>query len=459
MSRLIRSGFLFAMFGFGLATPVFSQSYKELIGYNALLAEKGGALEDGAGLRVLQPEAPQGGNYMPGSGAQFTGKSITNGTPGGSTGSSSHATGVAFRFYGNTVGIAPGIADITGYDANDYIDRVLGVELGGDPLAQGFDVGNHSYIDDGLTNAETTDVLQRFDFLINRDDTVMAVGVNNGAGNTTPDLLSPSYNAIAVGRSDGGHSRGETTSYGLGRFKPDIVAPEVNVSLATPIVAGAAAVLKHAAAGTGASQNEVIKSMLFAGATKEEFASWNRSTTQPIDEVYGFGEVNILHSYHIFEGGVFTGSTTDPVANVNHYGWDNGDFDGTNDLYYDFKIEDGRSVTELSAALVWNIEVTDSDPDTAIFNATTSLANLDLELFDSTGSFLGLIVDSSLSTAYNLEHIYLTDLAAGDYTFKISGDSAVNYGFSWRITTVPEPSSFALFGLVAFGLISRRRRN
>ena len=435
------------------------QAYKDAVGYNDLLAEKGGALEDGTGLRVTQPEALSGGNYMPNvNDSQFAGKTITNGTPGGSNGASSHATGVGRTFYGNVNSMTPGISDITGYNANDYLGRVLGFNSGGDPLAQGFDVGNHSYIGNGLTDAQETDLLQRFDFVINRDNTLMFVGTNNGSGNSQPDLMAPSYNAVTVGRTDGNHARGATSGYGTPRIKPDIVAPASTTSGATPIVASAGALLRDAGAGSNAEQNEVIKAMLFAGATKEEFPTWDRTTTRPIDDVFGFGEVNILNSYHIFEGGEFDGQTSNPTSDSGPMGWDYGMFDGTNPLFYDFEIGPGTHVTELSAALVWNIDVVDNNPDTAIFDATTSLANLDLELYDSTGTFLGSLVDSSLSTDYNLEHIYLNDLAAGNYTFRISGDLATDFGFAWRISTIPEPTGGLLVtGLIGIGLLYRRR--
>ena len=160
--------------------------------------------------------------------------------------------------------------------------------------------------------------------------------------------------------------------------------------------------------------------------------------------MYGFGELNILNSYHIWEGGEFAASTSDPTSNVDLFGWDYGNFNGTDDLFYDFEIFVGQTAAELSAVLVWNIDVIDSNPSSGVFDASTVLADLDLELYDSTGSFMGSLLDSSLSTEYNHEHIYLKDLPPGNYTFRISGDLAVDYGFSWRIKAVPDPlSSFA----------------
>ena len=442
-----------------LPSFVHAQAWKEAVGYNALLAEKGAALENGTGVRVMQPEASSAGSYMPNA-ALFPGVTFSDGSSDPpSAGSTGHATGVGFSFYGST-SMASGITDVTGYNGGHYLFGVLGATtptLVIDPPAQGFDVGNHSYILGGASDEDIIDRVQRFDYVINRDNTVMVVATNNGSGSATPAMLAPSMNAITVGRTDGNHARGPTLAYGPGRLKPDIVAPASSTSGATPLVSSAAALLREASEGTNAIHNEVIKANLFAGATKEEFASWDRTTTRPIDEVFGFGELNIYNSYHILEGGEFAVATSDPSTNIGYMGWDYGDFNGTDDLYYDFEILAGNPATELSAALVWNNNVIDNDPS-ILFDPEDSIANLDLELFDSSGSFLGSLVDSSLSTTYNYEHLYLTHLDPGNYTFRVSGDIATDYGFSWRITAVPEPSSLMLLSCLALGGLVHRRR-
>ena len=351
-----------------------------------------------------------------------------------------------------------GISNITGYDANDYIFNWLNALSGNDlNSTPAFDVGNHSYVGNGLTTAQAEDILERFDFVINRDNTVMVVGANNGSTSATPQVLTPSYNAIAVGRSDGLHSQSLTSVYGAPRFATSIVVPSAGAtSFSTPVVGSAAALLKHAGAGTDFIQNEVIRATLFAGATKDEFASWDRTSTRPMDEVFGFGELNIFNSYQIFEGGQFEGSTTDPSSNINNQGWDYGNFDGSKDLFYDFSIGSGGNAS-LSAVLSWNMDIVDVNSGIA-FDAERNLADLNLELFDSSGTFLGTLLDASNGSAYNNEHIFFEGLDAGDYTFRISGNSATDFGFSWNIQSVPEPSSAALLGLGALAILSRRRR-
>ncbi len=447
----------------------FAQTWQDDIGFTQLRNEIGGELENGEGVTVQVTEAPLGnGNYMPDSGnSQFSGKTIVNGSPGGN-GTSGHSNSVATTFFSNieSRSISSGITDITVFDANDYLNRVLfRNQTGGDPLAQGFEIGNHSYIIGNADDAAVVDLMQRFDFLINRDNSVMVGGVNNGSGNNTPELWAPSMNSIAVGRSDGNHSRGVTNAYQPGRFKPDIVAPGFNpingsqgTSFATPKVSGAAAILLEQGRGTNATQNEVIRALLFAGATKEEFADWDRTTTRPIDEVYGFGELNIYNSYHINGGGEFDGSTSAPSDEIGLMGWDYGDFDGSNQLFYNFTIEEGMFASELSAALTWNTDITDTNASVDVFTPVAELSDLNLALYDSTDSFLGSLVDSSESTLYNHEHIFLNFLDAGTYTFAISGDSATDFGLAWRITSIPEPTCGVLFGLAVLTIVRRRRR-
>lgn len=440
----------------------FGQAYKALVGFDALVDEKGAALEDGSGLLVMMAEAqsPAGsGNfYLDQDHAEFTGKSFTEAS--GTSGVSNHATSVGRYFFGDTTSMSAGITDISMYGADDYLGNVLGYNSGVDPSAQGFDIGNHSYVgraSAGFTAAVAEDLLERFDFVINRDNTIMVVGADNI--NTTPRVLAPSYNAITVGLSNGDHSTTMTPNYGPSRYATHIVVPSLTLtSQATPVVTSAAAILREAGSGTNFEQNEVIRSTLFAGATKDEFASWDRTATRPMDEVFGFGELNILNSYHIFEGGEFDGTTSEPTSNVGDFGWDNGSFDGTNDVYYGFSI-DPTGYVDVSAVLSWNMEITDTNPG-AGFTASRSLADLNLELFDSSGTFLGSLLDASNGTDYNNEHIFFQGLEAGDYTFRVSGDLAVGYGFSWMIVNaVPEPSSLMVLGMLSVGLISRRRRS
>lgn len=446
---------------------------KSAIDYDDLVVEYGGSLETGTGINVLQVEAPLGGGvYMPDvANAEFNLKTIANGTVPPVAGPSSHATHVGRHFYGNTTSIAPGITSITGVLLDDFIDNDLGILSGGEPTPQGFHVSNHSYVGNFANAASKTNALRRFDYVINRDDTVAVVGANNNASNTAPDLWSHSYNAISVGRSDGLHSFGETTVYGAGRSTPNIVVPMQGTgfnftSYATPVVAGSAAILKQAAGFDGfgnslnGGHNETVKAMLFAGATKGEFPGWAKTTTRPVDDVFGFGELNTYNSYKILEGGEHAPfqNVNFPTANLGTRGWDFGTYNNAV-LHFNFEIGSGQQLTELSAALTWNVDVFDTNPNPLIFSPNHQLANMDLELFDSTGTFLGSVIQQSLSTVYNFEHIYLNSpLNSGKYTFRLSSTSPVDYGFAWRMTVVPEPSSWGLVLIAMCAWKMRRRR-
>jgi len=447
------------------ATQSLGQGYQSRIGYDALVAEFGNSLESGMGLRVFMPEGELGGNYMPNtSHPQFLGKTFVNGTIPQVAQASSHASNVGLHLYGSTDSIAPGITHITGASADDFALRYTGFLTGGEPLPQGFHVSNHSYIGNIGSLAIKANLLNRFDYIINRDNTIAVVGANNGAANSTPDLWSHSFNAITVGRSDGLHSYGSTTVYGAGRTRPDIVVPMQDTgfnftSYATPVVGASAAILQQAAGfdsggkALAGGQNQVIRSLLFAGATKEEFPAWSKSPTRPIDTTYGFGELNIYDSYKMLEAGrVSATKNTDFVSSsIGSMGWDFNQFSGS-DLYYNFEIRPGQELAELSAALVWNVDVYNSSSTPGIFIPDHRLSNLELELFHSNGSFLNTLLQASHSSVYNYEHIYLTDpLSTGKYTFRIRGDLPVEYGFAWRMSfdfaTTPEPSSLSLLTL------------
>ena len=170
------------------------------------------------------------------------------------------------------------------------------------------------------SNSTTSDVavLRRLDYVINRENVLVVVGQSNGNSTTLPKLLGQSYNALSVGRSDGNHAHGFTTDDGSGRIKPEIVSPNTATSWATPTVGSAAALLLETAIVEGnadAEENETVRALLMAGATKLEFVDvWDRTTSRPLDDHYGAGELNIYRSYQILASGQQAASDTADVA-------------------------------------------------------------------------------------------------------------------------------------------------
>jgi hypothetical protein len=462
MRFLAKSLLVAAMLSSLLSTPqrVVGQAYKDEVGFTRLAAEVGPSLVNGDGVNVGIVEARVGGNYLvnPAS-SQFAGKTIIDGS-GLTSEISGHANAVAIRQFGNMGSMTPGVTTITNYEANDWVGRILGNAAGVAPAPQPFSVMNHSYIGNGYSTAEAVEINRRIDFLAERDNITHTVGLNNGTGNI-PQIFGQSYNTIVVGRSDGNHSAGLTTLNGAGRVKPDIVAPQTTVSNAAPIVSSAAILLRAqgaAAGNTDAIHNEVTKAVLMAGATKTEFSSWANTSTRPLDERYGVGELNIYNSYRIMEAGEIDGLLTDPPANANLLGWDYGEnINSGEELFYNFDLD---RIAEASFLLTWNAQISDSGGD--LDYDTLELTDLNMRLYDSTGSFAASIVGESLSTVDNVEHLYFTDLAAGRYTLGVSGlaGPSTDFGLAWRITAVPEPSSVAL--LAMFGslyVVRRSRRN
>lgn len=469
-----------------VAVPV-AADWREDIGFYQLQAELGASTPTGAGVNVSLAEAPRGddGVFLPDTTTpNFSGKSVTVASPFVS-GFSGHATGVAELFFSNNDSIAPGVTNIAAYDANNFLNEQLGlfegeVQVNREPTAQPYAVQNHSWI----SNAEVpaaTNLAQRLDYVVNRDNVLAIAGTNNGT--TLPSLLVHSYNAISVGVSDGEHGFGNTTFNGPGRPRPDIVAPhglnapdgtviiESQTSSATPMVSSAAAMLHEYAAANrvNATNVQVMRATLMAGATKEEFASWDRTETRPIDEQFGAGELNVYNSFKILEGGEFDGVMasevgTTPLTPVGLFGFDHNDPASLDEPFlYQFEVPEGEVLNDFSVFLQWNIDIADTLSDPDAFNPSIDpalgggLANLDLHLFDSSDN----LIDRSISAVDNFEHLYLSGLTAGLYTLEVSGDRAVEYGLAWRaasVVAVPEPGSVALLAISVMGIGFKRRR-
>jgi hypothetical protein len=188
-------------------------------------------------------EASLSGEYIPMTdlpdfaGKQFEFRSVVRGN-------SWHATTVAQTFFGLSNSLAPGINHIEVYDANPYISTGFlnagSSNLNPNVSPQNSRVGNHSWISNGTDMNGTLDILERQDWVVERDDYIQVVGVNNADVNTNPNtnpLMSNAMNVIAVGRSDGLHATntvpldGPYTGY---RVRPELVAPMGATSWSTP---------------------------------------------------------------------------------------------------------------------------------------------------------------------------------------------------------------------------------
>jgi hypothetical protein len=463
----------------GLArSPASAQTWQDATDYTKLKSRLGASTPTGAGGAISLVEAqtsssgtPPNAYYIDTSLAEFTAASdpfglalnLTDGTGNMLNGNSSHATfTVGQNYFGNSASMAPGANNVTIYEVNDWLSSKLNYEGMGPPQVPAFRVQNHSWIANTLGNdSQDLAAIRRFDYLIETTELTGVVGANNNNNPAAllahPHVMVHSYNSIVVGRPDGSHSRGQTTSfYGAGRFKPDIVAPGSFTSIATARVSSAATLLHETGVGTDAVRSETMKAILLAGATKQEFDDWvdpttgavnpwNRTATRPLDDVFGAGELNIYNSYLSQLGGKQSASLTVPSTAVGSYGYDyqNRKAEAVGDLFYKFNVASGSTATELSIVLAWNAEITDTNPGSP-FVPQESLQNLDMRLYTAAENVFSEPLDplrGSVSTTDNVEHIYLTNLAPGTYTLKVSGAANWDYGLAWRMSTLfDEPS-------------------
>jgi hypothetical protein len=405
-----------------LITAAFAD-YKDTIRHTELLTQlnlRGISVPTGTGVSVTQVEAPEATNtYMPNTAdSQFAGKTITDQTGGGAN--SGHATTVGKNLYGNTTSIAPSITSIDVYNANDWINSGW---YTGTPPTENNPLQNHSWV----TWFQDNNAPRRMDYAVNRDGFLPIAGINNSDfGNQStpsdiPDTYGSMYNGITVGVSDGTHRNGTTSYDGSGRVKPEIVTPSSYTSFATPYVTAAAAILiESAGSDTAAKDQLTLKATLLAGADKSPFASWDQTTTRPIDDAYGAGQLDVYENYFIQQAGQQTVGSS-----IDERGWNLTTLARRGSDDYDITVPSGFKLRNLSALVTWNRTVSSN-----FFS--TSLANISLTLIDSSST-----IQSSDSAVDNIEHIWRDSsnaLSAGNYTLTVahSANSTVDYALAWR---------------------------
>ena len=437
--------------------------YEDDTGFTSLAARLGSSLPTGSGISVSMVESgtaylPQAGSGTFAGSGVFSGKSFT--AKSGASGLSLHAERVAYHFCGpytdsgsGWATMSPDIGLVDVYESSSFIDNGF-LRPGATntaPLTELRSLQNHSWIlyADAAKASLYNDLLRRLDFAINRDGFLCLAGVNNGAAEKTPELMASAYNALAVGLSNGNHSRGGTSAFvdGPGRLKPEITVPIDATSWATPYTASAAALLRQRSTGTGspqATRPQLLKAILLAGATKDEFPFWSKSAQTPLDAITGAGELNIDLSDAIMAGGEQVPNLAGPLPSM---AWDFHQLSAGNTADYLLRVPAGEAGTELSAFLVWHRTLT--DPAGGGFNLTPDPLvdfNLSLDLLPSDGGE-PVNIDVSTSTLYNLEHVWKRSLPAGTYRLRVSRGSgtAREFAIAWRLSTVgylPELSAF-----------------
>jgi hypothetical protein len=418
--------FLLLISLFFLPPSLLLGDWRDEIGYTRLKLLAEAELPTSPTQGISQVEAPASGNYAPDiNNTNFTGKSFT--LKSGSSGTSDHASNVATYFYGNSTSLLTGILQADIYEANAWLGSgfLKTGSFGQSPAIESRAVQNHSWI--GPTFSSATEAGKRLDYAIDRDGFVCVVGENNGNSTVLPELLGQSYHTISVGLVNGAHSAGFTTIDTTGRIKPDIVAPEGATSYATSMVSSSAALL-HSKIGTslsGANKPRVIKALLLASATKDTVASWQNTSSRPLDLRYGAGELNINHAYNALRAGSAAPSST---TSVNSRGWSADSVSSQSSKTYFFSISQGSNPTPFCAALTWHRALSG-------FNYSTStMQNLSLRLYQASGFTLGNVIAESLSPVDNVELVYQSALPAGRYAIVVGSTSSSNtaYGLAWH---------------------------
>ncbi len=413
-------------------------NWREEVGYTRLLETFPSGVPAGltAGVSLVEAGDSAGNHYLPNAGAAwFAGKTITNRSSG--SGVSGHATDVATYFFGIGTSLVPGTTVIDAYNASHWTSLI--------PYTESRRVQNHSWVARSENYPVGTDldaasrgINARVDHMVNGQGLVVVAGADNGAGSSHPVLLVQGYNLISVGVRSGQHSTGLTAYDGAGRTKPDLVAPGPLTSYSTPQVASAAALLAEKltesafSTGSGVNQARVVKALLLAGATKEEFPSWARTDTRPLDATFGAGLLNVFLSYRTLLGGPVSASSSQLRPNTAWAHSSVSSSTNTNSRTYLFEIPAGSVATRFSAALVWQ------RPTSTFVQSvlTGSLANLSLTLHQVSGTTVGAVVDGGLSDSPvdNVEHIYLPALPPGRYALRVGSTTSTNtfYALAWR---------------------------
>jgi len=403
---------------------------KDTIGLTDLLAREPGV--NGTGLRIALVEAstsltsekyqPNPASADPAITFSFFDSASTYPTAGVYNGAkySSHANTVANHYFDLNTGVATDVSEIYVFNANNFFNEII--QTNTNISAK---VINQSFVFSEVNTA----IDQLYDNYAHNYQTLFVNGLNNTTSSTVRSPYT-SYNCIAVGREDLNHSSGPADN----RSKPDIIAPGSYTSFATPYVSGSAAILieaaltlEHGGIGTAntASDIRTIKALLLNGAVKD--SAWSHTDTHPLDTRRGAGLLNINHSHLQLQGGKHSPTasanlapSSDPTpsssqvgAVASPIGWNfstitnprvQGQYKDRVDNYY-FDIPVGIVEDDITATLVWHRQA-----------GKTTINNLDLILYNAN---TGSVLEQSISTVDNVEHIHTRNLPAGRYVLQV----------------------------------------
>jgi hypothetical protein len=399
---------------------------------------------NGAGVRVAQVEAdyqnsgefevnPSAPEQPVGLFTYYSAGTSSGAFPNSLGADSAHADYVAQYFYGLAFGVATNLAHVDNYEAQDFVTAsavgIPGVYTNytvtlpssniGDPVV------NQSFVFSTSPVNEQEAIDSAYDNYAAKYNTLFVSGI----GDNGPPVSPPStcYNGIGAGAYGGQTSAGPTPDNG--RAKPDLVVPAQNTSLATPTIAGGAALLIQAGLrGDGGTDTNsavaiaTLKALLLNGAIKP--VGWTNKSPSPLDANYGAGIMNVFNSYEQLAGGkhgygvaatVPTGTAHPPTGSSATVGvlsgWDyntntsSSASDGVNHYYFNVTNATRAATFTATATLAWNRH-----------QNVTAINKLNLFLYNTANSNL---VASSISTVDNVQHVWVPNLPAGRYDLQV----------------------------------------
>ena len=447
-----------------LCSAVYAGGVSEDHGLADLIARLGAGNEPtGAGVEVAQVEGSEAAGYAPDTThVDFAGKSFT--LMSGSSGTSGHATNVGRRIYGTgSYGISPGTDTIYVYSASGWAQsNYLRVGTGSNPASPPGNVSlfNNSWIGSFGNASIDSQAVRRADWSIDTSNVMMLNGVAN-SGDHSP-LMSFGFNCVSVGILSGTHVGGEVPSgYDTSGCQiPLIVASQSTTSDATGVVSAATSLIvetaethPNTAGNFFATLSETTKAVLLTGGKHEgpwtnnpETSGVNRGrTSQPIDDMLGVGTVNVDRSWQVMAGGQHGSSTsTSGLVPAPYAGWETSTVTTSQSKYILFDVQ--SLAEEVSIVLTWHQTVNSN------FSGY-SIANLNLQLWGfESGSLVDITGDAGLgifsagnvvseSSVDNVEHLFIKNLASGEYVLEISRTTSGNsraFSVGWLF---PEPAA------------------
>jgi subtilisin family serine protease len=319
----------------------------------------------------------------------------------------------------------------------------------------------------------------------------VSAGNAGTSSNPLPQGPGDAFNVFSVGstsKASGWSQIVSSSSYGPttdGRDKPDISAPGDLVataqehttgyslwsgtSFAAPNVAGVlTAAIGYGQANGLSTDPLVLKAALINTAEKVLDRSGNAwapqaastsagvlTVTSPLQASAGAGQVDGLQFAKEYIAGQHG------PGNVPGAGWD---LDNVGTTPLDYHLGELLAGSSLSTTLDWMRHVGWSDlnhngliDSSDAFPVLSPLAHLNLYVYRD-----GQLIADSLSRVDDVQALFLTNIAAGDYDIRVtraSGSGASEeFGLAWTATQVPEPSTLALFALGGGALFARRRK-